>query len=185
MTDIAILKPSSGFTFDVLFNGDGFVTDDSLQTAVTISLFTDRRLPDSVENLDRSDDRRGYWGDVAELDGYQWGSLLWTMYRQVITAPVIASCREYCEQALQWMIDDGIAESVIVTSERAGIYQISIGVEIVKRDTRDTLRYSYLWSGDVEYPSFMELAEQPDPEIIGIIERWYTATNYTIPWRFS
>lgn len=184
MTDIAILKLASGFTFDIIFNPDGFVTDDSLQTAVTISLFTDRRLPDSVANLDNSDDRRGYWGDIAESDGYQWGSLLWTLYRQKITSPVIASCSEYCEQALQWLIDDGIAETVSVTSERAGIYQISIGIEIVKRDTRDTLRYSYLWSGDVEYPSEIE-ETGPDPEVIRIAERWHTVMNYTVPWRFS
>lgn len=184
MTDIAVLKPTSDFSFDIFFTDDGFVTDDSLQTAVTISLFTDRRLPDSVANLDGSDDRRGYWGDLVEADGYQWGSLLWTLYRQVITAPVITSCREYCEQALQWLIDDGIAEAVIVTSERAGTYQISIGIEIVKRDTRDTLRYSYLWSGETK--------DIPLPDLnldvfaaFQSINNWYATMNFTVPENFT
>lgn len=147
MTDIALEADAAGKIFDIDYGVFGFTGDDGLQTAVIISLFTDRRLPDGVGHPEGLNDPRGYWGDVGETDGHQWGSLLWTLYRQVITNAVIASCREFCEQALQWMIDDGIAESVNVTAERAGTYQISISIEIEKKDTRDSLRYSYLWNG--------------------------------------
>lgn len=185
MTDIAILGPSGGLSFDIFYDQNGFATDGGLKTAVTISLFTDRRLPDSVRDPEGSDDRRGYWGDLVESDGYQWGSLLWTLYRQVITAPVIASCREYCISALQWMIDDGIAETINVIAERTGVYQISIAIEIVKLDTRETLRYSYLWSGDVQYPAPIEEEIEPDPGLIAAIDRWYNVMNFTVPERMS
>ncbi len=147
MTDIALKADAAGNIFDIDFGIYGFDSDDGLQTSIIISLFTDRRLPVGVDHPEGLNDPRGYWGDVAEADGFQWGSLLWTLYRQVITNAVVTSCREFCEQALQWMIDDGIAESITVTSERAGTYQISISIEIVKKDTRETLRYSYLWDG--------------------------------------
>jgi len=147
MTDIALKAAAAGNVFDIDFGVHGFDSDDGLQTAVIISLFTDRRLPEGVEHPERLNDPRGYWGDVGEPDEFEWGSLLWTLYRQTITNAVIASCREFCERALQWLIDDGVAENVTVTAERAGTYQISISIEIVKKDTRDTLRYAYLWDG--------------------------------------
>lgn len=180
MTDIAILPDGFFAPFDIYVAEDGFKADDGLQTAVIISLFTDRRLPDGVAHPDGAADRKGYWGDLAESDGYQWGSLLWTLYRQVITDTVITNCRQFCEDALQWMIDDGIAESVTVTAERAGTYQINIGIIVVKRDTRDTLRYSYLWNGQAE------TTELPDPnldvlEAYQSISNWYVCMNYTVP----
>jgi phage gp46-like protein len=179
MTDIAILPDGYFAPFDIYISESGFEADDSLETAVIISLFTDRRLPESLALVENSD-RKGYWGDLAESDGYQWGSLLWTMYRQVITDTVITSCRQFAEESLQWMIDDRIAESVTVTAERAGTYQINIGIDIVKRDTRDTLRYSYLWDGQSKRMDRQN--ENIDIlESLQAMNDWYACMNYTVP----
>ena len=50
--------------------------DNGLQTAIYISLFTDRRIGEDDEIPDRSNDRRGYWGDTLEDEPL--GSFLWT-----------------------------------------------------------------------------------------------------------
>lgn len=181
MTDIAIIPDGYFAPFDIYVSEAGFLSDEGLQTAVTISLFTDRRLPDGTPHPDGMSDMRGYWGDVGESDGYQWGSLLWTLYRQVITNSVITSCREFCEQALQWMVDDGIAQSVTVTAERAGTYQINIGVTIVKRDTLETLRYSYVWDGQATQKVSVTDETLQVLEAMPAISGWYSCMNYTVP----
>lgn len=184
MTDIALVQDSYFANFDIFTDGAGFWTDDGLQTAVTISLFTDKRLPDGVEHPDGMSDRRGYWGDIAEQDGYEWGSLLWTLYRSKITNQIITNCREYAVDALKWMIDDGIAESVVVNAERGGTYQINIEVVITKRDTRETLRYSYLWDGEASDKNrTFEGIEVLDA--LPWIDKWYQTMNFTVPGRFS
>ena len=92
------------------------------------------------------DDPRGWWGDIGDADGVELGSLLWTLWREKITAETLTRARAYCVDALQWMIGDGIARRVDVATERGGLYQISIAIEITKPD-RTVVKYSYLWDG--------------------------------------
>lgn len=149
MTDIALQQYGAG-QFSIALNSDGtdLLADDGLETAVIISLFTDRRLPDGPSPPDGTDDPRGWWGDIGDADGVQTGSLLWTLWREKVLPPTVSRAIEYCQQALQWMIDDSIASAVSVTGERAGLYQISLAVDIVKPDKK-TLRYAYLWDGQL------------------------------------
>lgn len=184
MTDIALKADAAGYSFDISYNESGFITDEGLQTAVIISLFTDRRLPAGSVHPEGSGDPRGYWGDVGDADGYEWGSLLWTLYRQVITNEVITSCREFCYQSLEWMITDGIAESITVNAERAGTYQISIEIEIVRQSKQDAVKYSYLWDGQAL--AEQKTIEEPDnTALFEAINRWYYAMNFTIPGDFN
>lgn len=95
-----------------------------LQTAVIISLFTDRRakeddiLPDS-NNLGR----RGWWGDLAspEVEGDQIGSRLWLLEREKTLESVLIKAKQYAEESLQWLIEDKAAVKVEAEVERQGI----------------------------------------------------------------
>lgn len=116
-------------------------TDETLETAVIISLFTDRRadIDDPLPNPD-NDDRKGWWGDLASPDiaGDQIGSKLWLLERSKTTSEILADAKEYAEEALQWMIDDSIAENVEVDVERriykAGDNRLYFRVKIYKPD---------------------------------------------------
>lgn len=147
MTDIALQQTGVG-NFNLLLNaaGNDLLADDGLETAVIISLFSDKRLPAGQTPNDGTNDPRGWWGDIGDEDGKQLGSYLWLLWREKVLPSTVARAIEYCKDALQWMIDDGIAATVNVTGERAGLYQISLGIEIL-RPTGDTLRYAYLWDG--------------------------------------
>lgn len=147
MTDIALQQLGVG-NFNVLLNaaGNDLLADDGLETAVIISLFSDLRLPNGQPLNDGTNDPRGWWGDMGDEDGVQLGSLLWLLWREKVLPATVARAIEYCRDALQWMIDDGIATTVNVVGERAGLYQISLGIEIL-RPTGETLRYAYLWDG--------------------------------------
>lgn len=91
--------------------GQGLVTGSDLYTAVLISLFTDAAAgPDDIIP-DGSRDPRGWWGDPSI------GSKLWLLMRSKATSTVLALAKTYIEQALQWLIDDGVVAKIEVTTE--------------------------------------------------------------------
>ncbi len=144
MSDIR-LEPSEGLSFDLAMEKNDFALDDTLKTAVIISLFTDHRV--SVDELPEGDqDRRGWWADVLNEDQDRIGSKLWILKREKITPEILDRFKSYCEEALQWLINDRIAESVAVFVERSGLTQISIGIEIKRpQDDRIKYRYGFIW----------------------------------------
>lgn len=145
MTDIALKQLSVG-TFNLALLGNDLEADDGMETAVILSLFSDARAPDGTVPPDGTGNPRGWWGDVGDPDGKELGSLLWLLWREKVLPPTVARARDYCRYALRWMIEDGIAAAVNVQAERGGMYQISVGIEIIK-PTGQALRYAYLWDG--------------------------------------
>lgn len=97
-------------------------SDDGLETAVIISLFTDRRARDDDELPDPNNlDKRGWWGDlVAEVEDDQIGSRLWLLERSKTMPDILVKAKEYAEEALQWMILDNAAMKIEVEAERQG-----------------------------------------------------------------
>jgi len=127
-------------------------SDGGLETAVIISLFTDRRaneddaLPDS-NNLDR----RGWWGDLtSNIENDQIGSRLWLLEREKTTPNVVIRAKQYVEESLQWLIDDGVAMKVEVEAERQGtpgndILALKILIHR-KYGNKQAEEFSYQWS---------------------------------------
>lgn len=124
-------------------------TDEGLETAVIISLFTDRRAdPDDVLP-DNSGDRRGWWGDTyPEIEGDRIGSRLWLLHREKQRNVVLVRAREYARESLQWLIEDGVAHSVEVIAEfiRAGVLAFHV---TIARAVGAPVRYRFdaFWSG--------------------------------------
>lgn len=146
MTDIAVEQIGVG-EFGLLLTGNDLKEDAGLETAVILSLFSDKRLPDGQEPNDGTDDPRGWWGDIGDPDGVPLGSHLWLLWREKMLPATVSKAIDFARDALRWMIDDGIARAVNVVGERMGLYQISLGVEII-RPTGEVLRYAYLWDGE-------------------------------------
>lgn len=125
--------------------------DDGLTTAVLLSLFTDRRAePDDVIP-GGSDDRRGTWMDAfADAADDRMGSRLWLLSPAKLLPETVNRVREYCEEALEWMVRDGVAR---VVSAEAWIVRIHpmgmIGAQIdIVRPDDSTTRYKFdkFWS---------------------------------------
>lgn len=119
--------------------GTGLVDNQDLQTAVLISLFTDAQAgPDDVI-ADGSNDPRGWWAGPI-------GSKLWLRERSKALPTLPALIQSDIEQALQWLIDDGVAAAVIVTAEYQDAKTIAAQVEIRRVDgTRFALRFARVW----------------------------------------
>ncbi|MGE0487322.1 MAG: phage GP46 family protein [Gammaproteobacteria bacterium] len=137
--------------------------DDGLETAVILSLFTDRRAADDDALPDGTDDRRGWWGDAyPDLPGDRVGSRLWLLFREKDMQAVVNRAREYVEEALAWLVEDGIARRVVVQTgwvdrtsgalsdirtinSRPGV--LGIGITIYRPDTPpDRFKFETFWS---------------------------------------
>ena len=97
-------------------NADGtLATGDALQSAIWISLFTDRRAhPDDVLT-DGTDDRRGWWADAFVTRPI--GSRLWLLNRALREDKTLRRAEDYAREALAWLVADGVAARVEVTAE--------------------------------------------------------------------
>ena len=122
---------------------------DDLTTAVLISLFTDRRAAPSDVIPDGTTNRRGWWADIdtsGNLD--EWGSRLWLLDRSKSpTQQVLNDAITYCNEALAWMVTDGVAASVNVTAQWNTVNFLAIQVIINKIDgTTVSLQFQQLWN---------------------------------------
>jgi phage gp46-like protein len=130
---------------DWALDGYQLATDVGLTTAVLLSLFTDARA-ESEEVTGDAFSRRGWWASELIFGaGKQLGSKLWLLPRIKEPKQVVSNARQWSEQALQWMIEDGIASTVTVTVELQGNL-LAIQV-VLERPQGDSLvqRYDLVW----------------------------------------
>ena len=117
-----------------------------LVRAVIMSLFTWRRAnPDDVLP---GDQRMGWWGDTfAAQSNDRIGSRLWLLSRSTLTPETINRAREYAQEALQWLVDDGVAARVEVEAERQGLQVLALAVRIYKTDgtVPADIRFTDVW----------------------------------------
>lgn len=148
MSDIALEFTDYGGG-DLQLIGRDIARDDGLESAVLISLFTDRRASlDQLRPGDDVNDLRGWWGDYSPaVEGDQTGSHLWLLSREKQTRETLARGRQYAEQALEWMVDDKVARQVTVTTEYVSSGVMVISVDIYRPDgSRQSYRYDYEWA---------------------------------------
>jgi phage gp46-like protein len=142
--DIA-LKYNAGIKqFDLSIEDGDLATEEGLQTAVILSLFTDRRAEPEDRLPDGTNDRRGYWVDV--YNDRPLGSRLWLLFREKEQEEVLRRAKVYAEEALAWLVEDEIAESVEV--EARHVRRDTLGLRVVIRQgDRQVLerQYDYVW----------------------------------------
>jgi phage gp46-like protein len=106
--------------------------DNGLETALLLSLFTDARASDEELARFGDTDPRGWWGDSeSEFQGDVFGSKLWLLAREKQTNETLNRARDYAQQALDWLREDGIAERVAVDAlyPRRGVLGLIVEIE--------------------------------------------------------
>ena len=147
MADATMVMTENGG--ELVLSGFDLARDDGLETAVIISLFTDRRA--SAEQIPvelPQDDLRGYWGDISNATtANQTGSLLWLLAREKQLPQVLGRAQQYCREALAWMVEDLVATRVEVAAEFVAQGWMLILVDIF-RPTGSPVRYrfNYEWA---------------------------------------
>lgn len=146
MSDIRLILNEHN-VFDLAIEKGDLAGDEGLETAVLISLFTNARV--ETENLPPfTTNRMGWWGDTtSDVPGDKIGSRLWTLIRSKRTIDVLRKAEDYVREALQWLIDDGVAERVTAEAENAdelGVGYWTLFVTITRPSGTST-RYQVLW----------------------------------------
>lgn len=137
MPDIATIFDGDLLQGDLALDGASLAEDAGLTTAVVLSLFSDSRALDIDELPPGETDRRGWWGDIVPPAGVEpgddrFGSRLWLLAREKQTNETLNRARGYATEALQWLVEDGIAESVDVDSEwfATGVLALEIRINL-------------------------------------------------------
>ena len=145
-TDIAILWDAERSQGDwQLTEGGDFITAQALETAVMISLFTDARAaPDDVLPQGETD-RRGWWGNALGEDPI--GSRLWLLRRARRRPETLNLARDYIREALAWLIEDGIARKVEVTTSWISPTRMGATITIHQPHRSAALRAEWAWQG--------------------------------------
>jgi len=129
-----------------LADGD-LQTGQDLETACLVSLFTDKQATPDFVPTDGTSDRRGWWADL--YSDQPLGSSLWQLDRAKKTRDTLGLARRYAQDALQWLIDDGVASSVLVDTRWLGnpngSTMMGIAIAITKPDGSLT-RFVYGWA---------------------------------------
>lgn len=119
MPDIATIWNATTQRGDWQITANDLATEGGLATAVAISLGTDRRADDGDALPLNSADPRGWWGDIPADGGPAdpWGVKFWLRRRASFSGDIANILIADAQQALQWLIDDGVAASVTVTAQ--------------------------------------------------------------------
>lgn len=145
MADIALIWQEMGA--DLSLENLALVRDDTLKTAVILSLFIDRRAEDADELPDNTGDRRGWWADTyADEFDDRVSSRLWLLSREKQLPRVPVRAVEYAEEALAWMLDDGVIQSLDVEAEWVRRGLLGLRVRLYKPDAPAIeYKFAYLW----------------------------------------
>lgn len=147
MSDIGLVLTSQGVDLEVL-KGD-LKPDRGLETAVIISLFSDMRI-DAEELPHGESSKRGWWGDlISEIPGDKIGSRLWLLRREKVTLETANRAEEYALEALQWLIDDGVAETIEVDAEFNAVQELILTVTINQPQGNRVFRFADKWAAEV------------------------------------
>ena len=139
MVDIAHGYDNETMTGDLALADGLLAADDSLHTAVLHSLFT----------YARAEGRHGWWGELlgsAANDRY--GSKLWLLRREKQTEETRLRAREYAEEALAWLVTDGIASSVVVAASypRRGVLFLEVTITLTS-SASEVFKFTYNLGG--------------------------------------
>lgn len=134
---------------DMHLDGADLAVDHGLETACVVSLFSDRRAGATDELPAGETARRGFWGaaipDRAD-DAGRFGSHLWLLCREKQTETTRLRAEQYAAEALEWMLEDGVASEVVVTASWRAPGSGWLDLEIViYRPDGEPYRYAAAW----------------------------------------
>lgn len=152
MTDLALVWDAEQERGDFALAGGALLLDEGLRTAITISLMTDARARDDDRLDDGADaaggDRRGWWGDLALIGeaATPIGSRLWLLRRAKANEATRLRAVTMAQEALAWMVADGICQRVEVVAELQGSPPDRLALGVTLRRGGGSPRFDLLWS---------------------------------------
>ncbi|WP_027813322.1 phage GP46 family protein [Burkholderia cenocepacia] len=144
MPDLTLSWDSATNHADWVLAGADLATGNDLASAVLISIFTDREASADDVIPDGSTDRRGWWAD----EEVPIGSRMWLLKRAKQSTQTAQRAYDYLAEALQWLIDDGVAGRIEITTQ--WVRRGTLGARIVVIKNGVVLldgQYVWVWEG--------------------------------------
>lgn len=133
---------------DLVFDG-GIQQGDELETAILLSLFTWRRAEPDDDVPDKFN-RLGFWGDTyPDVPGDLFGSRLWLLDGKKANAETLVLADTLVREALQWMLEDGVASAIEPEISRGAGDQLQINLWI-ERPGDLAPKYYQIWEGVID-----------------------------------
>lgn len=127
---------TSEFDLVTIYEGD-LDQRELLLEMVLISLFSWGRA-----SAADGEERHGWWGAAVAVDvPNDWGSRLWQLENETVSTVTPTIVESMCSEALQWMIDQGVASSVDVSAEIVGS-RVPVVITI---DGSEVARWADIW----------------------------------------
>lgn len=141
MSDVSSFWDADAIHADWEIAAGALASGNDLQTAVIISLFTDRlaRADDDYEG----NDRRGWWGDTGEEQAM--GSRLWLLRREKLTPRVAVRAEEYALEALSWLKTDGVVGDIQVEAQIIWPTRLNLIVRLSSPDGDGQQEIKFYW----------------------------------------
>lgn len=148
MTDLRTVFIDLEHGIDLALENALLASDDGLETAVILSLFSDARAKDDDVLPLGQTDRRGWWADAwPSVDDDRFGSRLWLLRAAKQLQQALNDAKEYAEEALAWLVEDGAAKAVEVETFIPRDEVMGMIVRITRPDgTLTPIRFETLWN---------------------------------------
>lgn len=117
----------------------GDLVDDTIQELVTMSLFTWRRS--SEGDPAPPEGRQGWFADP------EFGSRLYLLQRAAMSTQMLADAKAFADEALAWLVTDGILSSAKATAAFLGGRRRGVELSITLKPPAGpeaVIRYAYL-----------------------------------------
>lgn len=149
MSDFKIVWDPANCRGDWQILAGDIATGDDLESALLLSLFTDREAAPDDEIPDDSGDRRGWWGDDdSGDDAGPTGSRLWLLSRRKSpTDRTLTDAYDYVAGAIQWLIDTGVVGSFAIVTQ--WVKQDMLGMSITAYRPDGSVMQTYNWAWPV------------------------------------
>lgn len=164
MIDLKVIQDSVTGEYDIAVSPSGDLEGvNDLSTAVLVSLLTDRRA--NGDQVALAPLRRGWIGDVEPIiPGYRIGSHLWLIEPGRATRKTVNEAVTACQEALQSMIDQGIADNIEVSGELGSPRQATIRIDVTAPSGAVSTEFLELWENTAFVPTELParfVEEQP------------------------
>ena len=128
--------------WDISFTDGDFTMTKGLETSFLMSVFCEQR----DEFLEDPSSRGGWAGnELQPIQGFQQGSLLWTLYQSPALEDAATEAQNILEDSFQWYIDDLIAKEVQVETIIVENYKLQGKISVIANDDTEFVNYYDLW----------------------------------------
>ncbi|MCK5602308.1 phage GP46 family protein [Candidatus Pacearchaeota archaeon] len=118
--------------WDLAIDTDGdLVGSNSIDTAILMSLFTDKRA--TASEIQEGGQRRGWFGNAFNDDvTYEVGSKLWIHSNQGrMNNALLNDLNDKALDCLQWMLEDNVVSDIQVDSEILDTQEVQLNLKFV------------------------------------------------------